>query len=44
MREREKGYLAEAYKSGDDVRIEEAEKRWEAFQQAMSDYEESLDK
>jgi hypothetical protein len=31
MYNRERGYLADAYRTGDDKLIEEAEKRWEAF-------------
>lgn len=44
MRQREQQYLENAYRSGDDNVIEQAEKRWEAFQEAMANYEQSLDK
>lgn len=44
MRQREQQYLENAYRSGDDDTIEQAEKRWEAFEEAMANYEQSLDK
>lgn len=44
MRQREQQYLENAYRSGDDNTIEQAEKRWEAFEEAMANYEQSLDK
>ena len=44
MRQREQQYLENAYRSGNDDTIEQAEKRWEAFEEAMANYEQSLDK
>ena len=40
---RELSYLESAYRSGDEKAIEEAEARWEAYQQDVANYEEALD-